>query len=82
MVCGPSLFLYWHGLNYYERDAQVRAFYEDPAANLDLLREYNVRYIVLGASERYELGADEAALDALFETVYDRLGTKVYKVVL
>ena len=82
VVCGPSLFLYWHGLNYYERDAQVRAFYEDPAANLDLLREYNVRYIVLGASERYELGADEAAFDALFETVYDRLGTKVYKVVL
>ena len=60
----------------------MRAFYEDPAANLDLLREYNVRYIILGASERYELGADEAAFDTLFETVYDRLGTKVYKVVL
>ena len=82
VVCGPSLFLYWHGLDYSERDAQARAFYEDPAANLDLLREYNVRYIVLGASERYELGADEAAFDALFETVYDQLGTKVYKVVL
>ena len=81
MVCGPSLFLYWHGLDYSERDAQARAFYADPASNLDLLREYDVRYIVLGASERYELGADEAALDALFETVYDRLGTKVYKVV-
>ena len=82
VVCGPSLFLYWHGLDYMARDARVRAFYVDPENNLDLLREYNVKYIVSGSAERYELNSNEEALDALFELIYDEMGTKIYQVVL
>lgn len=82
VVCGPSLFLYWHGLDYMARDARVRAFYADPENNLDLLREYNVKYIVSGSAERYELSSNEEALDALFELIYDEMGTKIYQVVL
>lgn len=82
VVCGPSLFLYWHGLDYMSRDARVRAFYADPENNLDLLREYNVKYIVSGSAERYELNSNEEALDALFELIYDEMGTKIYQVAL
>ena len=82
VVCGPSLFLYWHGLDYMSRDARVRAFYADPENNLDLLREYNVKYIVSGSAERYELNSNEEALDALFELIYDEMGTKIYRVAL
>lgn len=82
VVCGPSLFLYWHGLDYMSRDARVRAFYADPENNLDLLREYNVKYIVSGSAEHYELSSNEEALDALFELIYDEMGTKIYRVAL
>ena len=82
VVCGPSLFLYWHGLDYMSRDARVRAFYADPENNLALLREYNVKYIVSGSAERYELNSNEEALDALFELIYDEMGTKIYRVAL
>ena len=82
VVCGPSLFLYWHGLDYMSRDARVRAFYADPENNLALLREYNVKYIVSGSAERYELSSNEEALDALFELIYDEMGTKIYRVAL
>ncbi|MDD7446446.1 MAG: hypothetical protein PUK79_08490, partial [Clostridiales bacterium] len=82
VVCGPSLFLYWHGLDYMSRDARVRAFYADPENNLDLLREYNVKCIVSGSAERYELNSNEEALDALFELIYDEMGTKIYRVAL
>ena len=82
VVCGPSLFLYWHGLDYMSRDARVRAFYADPENNLDLLREYNVKYIVSGSAERYELSSNEEALDALFDLIYDEMGTKIYRVAL
>lgn len=82
VVCGPSLFLYWHGLDYMSRDARVRAFYADLENNLDLLREYNVKYIVSGSAERYELNSNEEALDALFELIYDEMGTKIYRVAL
>lgn len=82
VVCGPSLFLYWHGLDYMSRDARVRAFYADPENNLDLLREFNVKYIVSGSAEHYELSSNEEALDALFELIYDEMGTKIYRVAL
>lgn len=78
VVCGPPLYLYWHGLAYAQREADVAAFYKDPAENLALLKEYDVTYIALGWSERYELKPDEDALDALFEVVYDVDGYKLY----
>lgn len=82
IVCGPSLFLHWHGLDYAQRQAEVYAFYADPAANLETLRKYGVRYIVLGNSERFEMEVDEAALDDLFELIYEDGGTKIYQVPL
>lgn len=80
IVCGPSLFLHWHGLDYAGREAQVRAFYADPVGNLALLAEYDVRYIYLSNYERYDLGADEQALDTLFEINYENAGVKLYAV--
>lgn len=82
VVCGPSLFLYWHGLDYAARDARVRAFYIDPQNNMDLLREYGVKYIVVGGAERYELDANEDALAEMFETIYDNMGVRIYQVAL
>lgn len=82
IVCGPSLFLHWHGLDYTQRQAEVYAFYADPAANLETLRKYGVRYVVLGNSERFEMEVDEAALDDLFELIYEDGGTKIYQVPL
>ncbi|MDL2317591.1 hypothetical protein LJC74_00665 [Eubacteriales bacterium OttesenSCG-928-A19] len=80
VVCGPSLFLHWHGLDYAEREAQVRAFYKEPFEHLELLEEYDVRYIVVGNTERYELEADEFALGVLCETIYDEDSMRIYAV--
>ncbi|MCL1964071.1 MAG: hypothetical protein FWF69_03300 [Firmicutes bacterium] len=79
VVCGPSLFLHWHGLDYALRENDVKRFYSDPEGNLDLLAGYDVRYIVLGWAERYGMQTDEEALERLFETVYDDgEGMKIY----
>lgn len=78
VVCGPGLFLYYHGLDYQERERQVQRFYQSPRENLDLLAEYGVDYIVLDWSVRSELYPDEAALDALFDVVYDKDGYRIY----
>lgn len=80
VVCGPPLFLYWHGLDYTGREAAVRAFYQDPVNNLDLLTEYDVKYIVLTWQERNDIGANEAALDTLFDVVYDDGSYRIYGV--
>ncbi len=82
VVCGPPLFLHWHGLPYQGRQAEVTAFYADPANHLDLIARYGVDYVVVSNWERYssDLIVDEAALDALFPVVYDQGGFKLYKV--
>ncbi|MDR0928570.1 MAG: hypothetical protein LBM74_02525 [Oscillospiraceae bacterium] len=80
VVSGPTLFLHFHGMDYTSRQNRVRMFYADPAGNLDLIEAFGVDYIVVGASERYELTIDEEALAELFEVVYDEDQVKVYQV--
>lgn len=70
IVCGPSLWLHWHGFNIYGREARISNFYQDPESELSLLRDYGVDYIYAGPYENYECRADREALDALFERVY------------
>lgn len=79
IVCGPSNFLWTHGLSYQENANDVRRFYAYPEENLDVLKAYGVEYIYLGWTERQELGADEEVLDRLFTVIYDVGGIKIYE---
>ena len=70
IVCGPKLWLYYHGFDTDTREAEIRAFYENPRENRALLYHYGVSYILLGPYERSSLRVDTLALDSLFERVY------------
>lgn len=70
IVCGPDLWLYFHGFDLTQRKQSIRDFYRDPAANAQVLAEFSVDYIVLGPYEMNELQPDLAALHAAYEVVY------------
>ena len=76
ILCSSDLYLYYHGFSTAQRRAEIAAFYTDPAANLDLLRRYQVQYIYVSAYERadgqYELNED--ALESLFPLVFETAG--------
>lgn len=80
VVCGPDLWLYWHGLKKISapRHTDVRRFYADPAGNRDVLDKYGVDYILVSGHERYEYDVDEAALDASYPLLYEQNGIKIY----
>ena len=83
IVCGPDLWLHWHGFDTAETHADIRRFYTDPAANLDVLVRYDVDYITLSrtlGAEAVKFGADPDVFDALFEKVYDEGGRCIYRV--
>lgn len=81
VVCGPGgLYLYWHGLDYSEREADIKMFYASPAENLDILEKYGVTYIVVSNAERYNYHPDENVLSSLFEIVYSKDGVTLYAV--
>ena len=70
IVCGPSLWLHWHGFDLSERQQDIRAFYGDPRANAGLLAKYDVDYILVGPDERRLSQADDALFSQLYEPVY------------
>lgn len=71
IVCGPDTWLYYHGFSTGERQAAIRAFYADPVGRRDVLETYDVDYILVGGSERYNLTVDTYAFAEHFEKVYE-----------
>ena len=79
-VCGPDLWLYYHGFNTVERKRDIAAFYENPEENIAVLQKYDVDYIYVSSYERSEYRVDEEALTRLFETVYENSEAVIYRV--
>jgi len=73
ILCSSDSYLYYHGFNTAARRAEIAAFYQEPAQNLDLLRRYQVQYVYVSpwerASSQYAL--NEAALEELFPLVFE-----------
>jgi len=75
IVCGSGTFLYYHGLNYGQAEADVKTMYEDPSRREELLRQYDVSYIVVGG---WELGnyaiSDLENMKQMYDVVYEQDG--------
>ena len=79
VVCGPDLWLYWHGFNTSERKTDLLRFYEDPTGNLDVIEKYGADYVYVSSYERSSYEVDEAALAEMFETVFENSEATVYR---
>jgi len=80
IVCGPDLWLYWHGFDTSERKADLRAFYADPAGNAQVLAKYDVDYIYVSSYERADYTVNFEALNELFEPVFSNWEATIWKV--
>ena len=82
LVCGPSLWLHWHGFDLSKRQADIANFYKNPRFSGDILTQYAVDYILLGPDERRSYQPDEALFDSLFEKIYEdaEAGCAIYRV--
>lgn len=80
IICGPDLYLFFHGLDYTRQEADCRRFYEDPENNLDVLSTYGVQYIYVSDYELSDFAVDVEALDARFEKIYQQGMISIYRV--
>ena len=79
IVCGPGLWLYYHGYDLSARENDIRTFYQDPANNRHILEKYSVDYILLGGYEYNDARANGAALADNYECVYEAPdGTRIF----
>lgn len=58
IVTGTGTFLYYHGIDPSEREADVSLMFEDPEDNLDLFRQYGVGYVLVTNAERMNYSID------------------------
>lgn len=79
-VCGPDLWLYFHGFDTTERKLDVKAFFELPEENAHLLQKYDVDYIYVSSYERSSYQLNTEALDRLFERVFANGEAVIYRV--
>lgn len=79
IVCGPGLYLVYHGYDLSQREMELRAFYFDPKGNTAVLARYGVDYILVSAYERASYAIDDEALYELFPIVYDSPSARIYK---
>ena len=80
IVCGPDLWLYYHGLDTSVRKDDIRRFYADPAGNQDVIEAYGVDYVVVSSYERNDYTVNTAALDALYTRVYQNGEATIWRV--
>lgn len=80
IVCGPDLWLYYHGLDTTERKSEIRAFYADPVHNTDTLEKYGVTYILVSSYERSDYTIDYAGLEEVAEVIFTNREATIYRV--
>ncbi len=77
IVCGPDLWLWYHGFTTWERQNEIREFYHDPEANTATLEKYGVGYIMVGSYERAELNVNIQGLEAIADRVFESSGGEI-----
>lgn len=81
IVCGSGTFLYYHGLDYGQAEADVKTMFENSEQRDALLKEYDVNYIVIGACEQSSYAIpDYDTLIQTYPVVYNEKGILVLAV--
>ena len=82
IVCGSGAYLFYHGIDYSEREYSLPLLYELPSLYFDTLSEkYAIDYVLVGAYERANYAVDEAYFAERFPVFYQNDTLVIYTVV-
>ncbi|MBO6093164.1 MAG: hypothetical protein J6P40_05990, partial [Oscillospiraceae bacterium] len=80
IVCGPDLWLYWHGFDTTERKIDIQNFFENPEGFSWVLEKYDAKYIYVSSYERNSYEINETALERMFEVQFRNNEAIIYRV--
>ena len=78
ILCGSSLYVYYHGMNYAEQEAAVRAIYEQPTS--ELLVQWGVDYVMISDWERSSYTVDLTYYDSHYPVFYENDSFVIYQI--
>jgi len=77
---GFSGWLWSYGLDYWQREADVKKMYEEEEMIEKLLKNYGVDYVLIGPDEKGEFEVIDEFYINQYELVYNQEGYQIYKV--
>ena len=79
-VMGYPGHLWTHGINYAQRELDVKTIYQGGPKMFDTISNLGVDYVIIGPPERMQMELDEAQFVNNYPVVIDHAGFKVYQV--
>ena len=81
IVCGSGSYLYYHGVDYSDREYSLSLLYEQPEEYFaTLAKEYDIDYVLIGDHERGNYNIDYEYLDSHFQVFYQNDSVVIYSV--
>ncbi len=79
IVTGTGTFLFYHGINTSEREADVASMYEEPSDAAELFETYHVGYVLVSNPERWNYEIDYGYFNENGEVVAENSAGKLYR---
>lgn len=79
IVCGSGSFLYYHGLDYGQQEADVAAMYTDPVGSKDLFEKYGVSYVYVSGQEYGSYQVNEESLQQIADVVWEKDDVRIWE---
>ncbi len=80
IVCGSSLYLYYHGIDTSRREAQLPEMYAGGEAFERGAREYGIDYVYISSSETSHYAVNEDYFSENYDLIYDRSGILIFQI--
>lgn len=81
IVCGSGSYLYFHGVDYSERERDLALLYEHPSTYFALLsQQLDIDYILIGDNERANYDIDYDYFNSRFSVFYQNDSVIIYSV--
>ncbi len=81
IVCGSGSFLYYHGIDYHDREAALYAMFEDPETCFaEYAEKYDVDYVYVSFEELYKYDCDLAYFDSHYGIAFENDEVTIYDI--
>lgn len=80
ILCGPGLYLYYHGVSYQEREAQVAQMYTGGDVFEQYAALYGVDYVYIGSSEYANYTVDYDYFVANYDLIYESETISIFQI--
>ncbi len=80
ILCGAGMYLYYHGVDYGQREAQVAEMYKGGESFEALAAHYGVDYVYISPSELSKYAVDRDYFSARYPLIYDQGGISIFQI--